>query len=164
MVLSKKLKQMLIGHIVSFIAIEGLIIFAYVYALINLPFSVFTILIYIVALIVSVFYFVIRLTKINRYLYGKKLKVKHLKRPMDLPPLPEFMSGLVVNRGAALSYYLIKQDDNGKWMYHDILEAVDQYQQFEMIKHNQKYALIKDSFGHYYVTYLDDLEIDNSHV
>lgn len=154
----------MIRNIVLFIMIECVIIFAYVYAIIQLPFSFIYILVYIVALIGSILFFVYRLAKLNRYLYDKKLKVKSLKRPLDVPPLPEMFGGFVLRGNQHAPYFLLKQDDQGKWMYHDELEPVDQYQTFEMVRYNRIYALVKDDFGHYYMTYLDDLEVYNHNV
>ena len=88
------------------------------------------------------------------------MKVRNLKRPMELPPIPEIFSGFMIRTRTIIPYFLLKQNEQGTWVYHDILEGVDQYQSFQMIQYNRMYALIKDDFGHYYITFLDDLEID----
>ena len=162
--LSKKLRHMMIRNILLFIMIECVIIFAYGYAIIQLPFSFIYILVYIVALLGSILFFVYRLAKLNRYLYDKKMKVKSLKRPLDVPPLREMFGGFVLRGNQQAPYFLLKQDDQGKWVYHDELEPVDQYQTFKMVQYNRLYALIKDDFRHYYMTYLDDLEVYNHDV
>ena len=150
----------MITTIVSFSLIMIIIIGAYVYAIIRLRFSVFIILTYIVALLASVLIFSFRLSYIQRYLYNKPMKVRNLKRPMELPPIPEIFSGFMIRTRTIIPYFLLKQNEQGTWVYHDILEGVDQYQSFQMIQYNRMYALIKDDFGHYYITFLDDLEID----
>lgn len=162
--LSKKLRNMYAKNIILFIIIEAIIIFAYVYAIIYLTFSFIIILVYIVALLGSILFFVFQMAKISRFLYNKKLKVKMLKRPMEVPPLPVMFGGFSVRGRYSPPYFLLKQNEQGQWMYHDELEPVDQYQTFEMVAYNRMYALIKDYDGHYYMTYLDDLELVKDHV
>lgn len=160
--LSKKLKMKYVNTIVTFFIFTIAIIAAYVYAIINLTFNFMIIILYIVFLIGSVIIFTIRLAHVNKYIYKKPIKVKSLKRPLDLPPVPEMFHGLMVRRGPQIPYFLLKQNDKGIWIYHDVLEAIDQYQTFQLIQHNYVYALLKDTYGHYYITYLNDLEIDDA--
>ena len=160
--LSKKLKHMLIRTIIVFIIFMVVIIGAYVYAIIQLRFSIITILTYIFALIASVLIFTFRFFKLQRYLYDKPVKVKTLQRPLELPPVPEIFHGLMIQTRQRIPYFLFKQNKEGLWIYHDVLEAVDQYHTFQMIQYNYTYALIKDTYGHYYITFLDDLEIDHA--
>ena len=155
--LSKRLKRQYIVTIFTFVALEITVVFLYVYALINLTFSVWIILAYIFSLIGFMLVFIFRLMKLQKYYYAKKVKVKQLKRPLDLPVI-EPMSMMFRVNTRMVPYFLYKQNDQGNIIYHDILESLDQYQTFEIVNYTMTYALIKDAMGSYYITYLDDLE------
>lgn len=156
--LSKRLKSQYIVTIFTFVALEIAVVFLYVYALINLTFSVWIILAYIFSLIGFMLIFIFRLVKLQKYYFAKKVKVKYLKRPLDLPKI-EPMSMMFRVNTRMVPYFLYKQDQQGHIIYHDILESLDQYQTFEIVNYNMTYALIKDAMGSYYITYLDDLEV-----
>lgn len=145
------IKKQYILLISVYVITEVMIILGYIWIVMSLEFSILYIFLYMMLLIVSNMFFMVKLLKVSNALKDIPCTISTTFKALTLPE--------VNDQHILYGYPLFMfKEMKGTLVFHDVLELIDIHQTFTIKKYHKTYALIQDHFDHLYLTYSQNLE------